>query len=52
MQRKPVIDLAEKELGLKPQVPLEQGLDYTIDYFKIFSAPKSFCCSLFLFMFL
>lgn len=34
MQRKPVIDLAEKELGWKPQVPLEQGLDYTIDYFK------------------
>ena len=34
MQRKPVIDLAEKELGWRPQVSLEQGLDSTIDYFK------------------
>ena len=34
MQRKPVIDLAEKELGWRPQVSLEQGLDCTIDYFK------------------
>ena len=39
MQRKPVIDLAEKELGWKPQVPLEQGLDYTIDYFKDLLSP-------------
>ena len=33
-QRKPVIDLAEKELDWKPQVKLEEGLIKTIDYFK------------------
>lgn len=34
MQRKPVINLAEQELGWRPQVSLDQGLDCTIDYFK------------------
>ena len=34
LQRKPVIDLAEQELGWSPQVSLEQGLDCTIEYFK------------------
>lgn len=34
MQRKPVIDLAEKELGWKPEVELEEGLQHTIGYFK------------------
>lgn len=34
LQRKPVIDLAEKELEWKPTVPLEEGLLKTIEYFK------------------
>ena len=33
-QRKPVIDLAKKELNWEPKVPLEEGLKLTIDYFK------------------
>jgi len=33
-QRKPVIELAKKELNWEPKVPLEQGLKLTIDYFK------------------
>jgi UDP-glucuronate decarboxylase len=33
-QRKPDITRAGKELGWKPRVPLEQGLDETIEYFK------------------
>lgn len=33
MQRKPVIDLAEKELGWKPEIMLEDGLKRTIAYF-------------------
>lgn len=33
MQRQPVIDLAEKELGWKPTVKLEEGLKKTISYF-------------------
>lgn len=33
-QRKPVIDLAKKELGWKPRIMLEEGLQRTIDYFK------------------
>ena len=33
-QRKPVIDLAEKELNWKPTIPLEEGLLKTIDYFR------------------
>ena len=34
LQRQPVIDLAQQELGWQPTVPLEQGLDATIDYFR------------------
>ncbi|MCM1063456.1 MAG: SDR family oxidoreductase [Eubacterium sp.] len=33
-QRRPVIDLARKELDWKPTVKLEEGLIRTIDYFK------------------
>ena len=33
-QRKPVIDLAKKELDWQPTIPLEEGLKKTIDYFK------------------
>ena len=34
MQRKPVIELAEKELNWKPSIALKDGLLKTIDYFK------------------
>ena len=34
VQRKPVIELAEKELGWKPEVILEEGLRRTIEYFE------------------
>ncbi|TFV92351.1 SDR family oxidoreductase [Algoriphagus kandeliae] len=34
MQRKPVIDLAKKELGWEPTIPLREGLVKTIEYFK------------------
>ena len=34
MQRKPVIELAEKELNWKPGIALKDGLLKTIDYFK------------------
>ena len=33
-QRKPVIELAEKELGWKPTIDLEEGLKRTIEYFR------------------
>lgn len=33
-QRKPDISLASKALGWAPQVPLEKGLDRTIEYFR------------------
>lgn len=33
-QRKPVIELAEKELGWKPTVQLAEGLKRTIEYFR------------------
>lgn len=33
-QRKPVIDLAKKELDWEPTIPLEEGLKKTIAYFK------------------
>ena len=33
-QRKPVIDLAKKELGWEPTIPLDEGLKRTIEYFK------------------
>lgn len=36
MQRQPVIDLAQRELGWQPLVPLEQGLDPTINWFRTF----------------
>lgn len=34
MQRKPVIELAKKELGWEPKIGLEQGLIHSVDYFK------------------
>ena len=34
LQRKPVIDLAKKELDWEPRVPLEEGLKKTIAYFE------------------
>ena len=34
MQRKPVIDLAKKELDWEPSIHLEEGLTKTIDYFR------------------
>lgn len=34
VQRKPVIDLAEKELGWRPEIMLEEGLIKTIEYFR------------------
>ena len=34
LQRQPVINLAQQELGWQPTVPLEQGLDATITYFR------------------
>ncbi len=34
LQRKPVIDLAKKELDWEPTIPLEEGLKRTIEYFK------------------
>lgn len=33
-QRKPVIELAEKELGWRPDIMLEEGLRRTIQYFE------------------
>lgn len=33
-QRKPIIDLAGKELGWKPTIMLDEGLEKTIKYFK------------------
>ena len=34
-QRKPVIDLAKKELGWEPTIALDEGLVNTIDYFSV-----------------
>lgn len=34
LQRKPIIDLAREKLGWEPKVPLEEGLERTIDYFR------------------
>ena len=34
LQRQPVIDIALRELDWKPIIPLDQGLDETISYFK------------------
>ena len=34
LQRQPVIDLAQRELGWSPTVALDQGLDATIAYFR------------------
>ena len=36
VRRKPVIDLAKKELDWEPHIPLEEGLKKTIDYFRNF----------------
>ena len=33
-QRKPVIDLAQKELGWAPKIALSEGIERTIEYFK------------------
>ena len=33
-QRKPIIDLAQKELSWQPTIKLEDGLKKTIEYFK------------------
>lgn len=33
-QRKPIIDLAKKELDWEPMIPLEEGLLKTIEYFR------------------
>lgn len=33
-QRKPNIDLAKRELGWEPRIPLREGLQKTIEYFK------------------
>ena len=33
-QRKPVIDLAKKELDWAPRIDLDEGLKLTIEYFK------------------
>lgn len=35
LQRQPVIDLARKELGWEPKISLEEGLQYTINWFRI-----------------
>lgn len=35
MQRKPVIDLAKKELDWEPTIKLEEGLARTIEYFRV-----------------
>lgn len=35
MQRKPIIDLARKELGWEPKVQLKEGLVETIKYFDL-----------------
>ena len=34
VRRKPVIELAERELDWKPSIPLEEGLEKTIAYFR------------------
>jgi len=34
MQRQPVITLAKEKLDWEPKVELDEGLKYTIDYFK------------------
>lgn len=34
LQRKPVISLAEEKLGWRPHIPLEEGLNKTIEYFR------------------
>jgi UDP-glucuronate decarboxylase len=34
LQRKPVITLAKKKLSWQPEIPLDEGLDKTIQYFQ------------------
>ena len=41
LQRKPIIDLANKELNWQPSIQLDEGLDRTIDYFKKILFSKS-----------
>ena len=33
--RKPCLDLAKRELGWDPKIDLSEGLEKTVDYFKI-----------------
>ena len=35
MQRQPIIDLAKKELDWEPTIELEEGLQRTIEYFRV-----------------
>ncbi len=37
LKRKPLIDLANKELDWQPQVSINEGLDKTVEYFKQFT---------------
>jgi UDP-glucuronate decarboxylase len=34
LQRQPIIELAQRELGWQPTIALEQGLEPTIAYFR------------------
>jgi UDP-glucuronate decarboxylase len=34
LQRQPIIELAQRELGWQPTIPLDQGLEPTIAYFR------------------
>ena len=34
LQRNPVIEIAKNNLGWEPNIPLDEGIDKTIDYFK------------------
>lgn len=40
MQRKPDISLARRELGREPTLPLREGLQRTIEYFRKSGTPR------------